>query len=42
MMIDLCPVEGVRTVGEGIHVLSFTSAAVSRSIRAGQFLNLNL
>ncbi|HEX7574066.1 MAG TPA: dihydroorotate dehydrogenase electron transfer subunit [Bacteroidota bacterium] len=42
MMIELCPVEGVRTVGEGIHVLSFTSAAMSRSIRAGQFLNLRV
>jgi len=42
MMIELCPVEGVRTVGEGIHVLSFASAAVSRSIRAGQFLNLRV
>ena len=34
--------EGVRTAGEGIHVLSFTSAAMSRSIRAGQFLNLRV
>jgi dihydroorotate dehydrogenase electron transfer subunit len=42
MMIELCPVEGVRTAGEGIHVLSFTSAAMSRSIRAGQFLNLRV
>ena len=42
MMIELCPVEGVRTVGEGIHVLSFTSAAMSRAIRAGQFLNLKV
>jgi dihydroorotate dehydrogenase electron transfer subunit len=42
MMIELCPVEGVRTVGEGIFVLSFTSAAMSRSIRAGQFLNLRV
>lgn len=42
MMIDLCPVEGVRTAGEGIFVLTFTSAALSRSIRAGQFLNLRV
>ena len=42
MMIELCPVEGVRTAGEGIYVLSFTSASVSRSIRAGQFLNLRV
>jgi len=42
MMIDLCPVEGVRTAGEGIYVLSFTSAAISRSIKAGQFLNLRV
>lgn len=42
MMIELCRVEGVRTAGEGIHVLSFTSASVSRSIRAGQFLNLRV
>jgi dihydroorotate dehydrogenase electron transfer subunit len=42
LKIELCPVEGVRTAGEGIHVLSFTSAAMSRSIRAGQFLNLRV
>ena len=42
MMIELCPVVGVRTVGEGIHVLSFTSPSISRSIRAGQFLNLRV
>lgn len=42
MMIDLCPVEGVRTAGEEIFVLTFTSAAISRSIRAGQFLNLRI
>ena len=42
MTIELCPVEGVRTAGEGIHVISFTSAAMSRSISAGQFLNLRV
>lgn len=42
MMIELCPVEEVRTAGEGIYVLSFTSAAMSRTIRPGQFLNLRI
>jgi dihydroorotate dehydrogenase electron transfer subunit len=42
MMIEFCPVEGVRTAGGGIYVLSFTSAVLSRSIRAGQFLNLRV
>jgi dihydroorotate dehydrogenase electron transfer subunit len=42
MMIELCPVEGVRTAGEGIHVLSFSSPAMSRLIRPGQFLNLKV
>jgi dihydroorotate dehydrogenase electron transfer subunit len=42
MMIDLCPVEGVRTAGEGIFALSFSSAAISRSVRPGQFLNLRV
>ncbi len=42
MMIELCPVEGVRTAGEGIFALSFSSASISRSIRAGQFLNLRV
>lgn len=42
MTIDLCPVEGVRTAGEGIYVLSFRSAAISRSVRAGQFVNLRV
>ncbi len=42
MTIELCPVEGVRTAGDGIHVLRFTSGAISRSIRAGQFVNLRV
>jgi dihydroorotate dehydrogenase electron transfer subunit len=42
MRIEICPVEGVRTVAEGTYVLSFTSAALSRSICAGQFLNLRV
>jgi dihydroorotate dehydrogenase electron transfer subunit len=42
MTIDLCPVESVRRVGEGIFVLSFTSAVLGRSIRPGQFLNLRV
>ncbi len=42
MMMELCPVEGVRRAGDGIYVLSFVSAAMSRSIRAGQFLNLRV
>jgi dihydroorotate dehydrogenase electron transfer subunit len=42
MIVELCPVEGVRTAGEGIYVLSFTSAAIGRTIRAGQFLNLRV
>jgi len=42
MTIELCPVEGVRTAGEGIYVLTFTSGVISRSIRAGQFLNLKV
>jgi dihydroorotate dehydrogenase electron transfer subunit len=42
MKMELCPVEDVRTAGEGIYVLAFTSAAMSRSIRAGQFLNVRV
>jgi len=42
IVIELCPVEGVRTAGEGIFALSFSSAAISRTIRAGQFLNLRV
>jgi dihydroorotate dehydrogenase electron transfer subunit len=42
MTIDLCPVESVRSVGEGIFVLAFTSAPLGRSLRAGQFVNLKV
>lgn len=42
MIIDLCPVNGVRTAGEGIHVLSFSSAHISRSLRPGQFVNIKV
>jgi len=42
MIIDLCPVNGLRTVGEGIHVLSFSSSHISRSVRAGQFVNIKV
>jgi len=42
MMIDLCPVEGVRPVGDNIYVLRFSSPAISRSLRAGQFVNLRV
>ncbi|HXX64413.1 MAG TPA: dihydroorotate dehydrogenase electron transfer subunit [Bacteroidota bacterium] len=42
MIIDLCPVSGRRTVGEGIHILSFSSASISRSVRAGQFVNIKV
>lgn len=38
----LCPVTENRTVAPGIHLLAFESAEVSRSVLAGQFVNLRV
>jgi dihydroorotate dehydrogenase electron transfer subunit len=40
MMQALCLVQGVSRVADNIFVLRFTSSAVSKTVRAGQFVNM--
>jgi dihydroorotate dehydrogenase electron transfer subunit len=42
MILERCPVTGVRKAGDGMHVLAFTSRAIGTSIRPGQFLNIRV
>jgi dihydroorotate dehydrogenase electron transfer subunit len=42
MTLEMCPVTDVREAGQSIFVLSFTSPAISRSLRPGQFLNIKV
>jgi dihydroorotate dehydrogenase electron transfer subunit len=39
---SLCRIEGVRKVGENIHVLTFHSLPIAREIRAGQFVSIRI
>ena len=40
MTVEQCPVVDVTQAGEGIFLLSFTSPAISRTLRPGQFVNI--
>ena len=42
MTVEQCAVVDVRRAGEGIHLLSFTSPAISSSLRPGQFVNIRV
>jgi len=39
---EICPVVRVRQAGDNVHVIAFTSAAIARSAKAGQFLNVRV
>lgn len=39
---ELCSVSEVRKAGEVAHVLAFSSPAIARSVKAGQFLNVRV
>ncbi|HUI10435.1 MAG TPA: dihydroorotate dehydrogenase electron transfer subunit [Bacteroidota bacterium] len=42
MTIEQCAVVDVKRAGEGIYLLSFTSPAISRALRPGQFVNIRV
>ena len=42
MTLEQCAVVDVRKAAEGIYLLSFTSPAISRAIRPGQFVNIRV